>query len=60
MEMNKVHVFARSLLSTHGDKAELAAAQRAAECDRQGEKDQALKWRRFQAAIAEMRGPHLS
>jgi hypothetical protein len=60
MEMNKVHVFARSLLSTHGDKAELAAAQRAAECDRHGEKDQALEWRRIQAAIAEMRGPLLS
>jgi hypothetical protein len=36
MEMDKIHVFARSLLSTHGDKAELAAAQRAIECDRHG------------------------
>jgi hypothetical protein len=29
MEMNKIHVFARSLLRTHGGKAELEAAQRA-------------------------------
>ena len=36
MEMNKIHVFARSLLSTHGGKAELEAAQRAIECGRHG------------------------
>jgi hypothetical protein len=29
-------------------------------CDRQGEKEKAEDWRRIQAAIKEMRGPHLS
>jgi hypothetical protein len=36
MEMEKIHVFARSLLSTYGDKAELEAAQKALDCDRHG------------------------
>ena len=60
MEMDKIHVFARSLLSTHGDKAELAAAQRAIECDRHGHKREAQDWRRIQVAIKEMLGPHAS
>jgi hypothetical protein len=60
MEMNKIHVFARSLLSTHGGKAELEAAQRAIECDRHGHRREAHDWRRIQTAIKEMRGPHVS
>jgi len=40
MEMEKIHVFARSLLSTHGDKAELEAAQKALDCDRHGHKEE--------------------
>ncbi len=60
MEMEKVHIFARSLLSTHGNKAELEAAQRAVQCDRDGDRDQAQDWRRIQTAIREMRGPHES
>jgi hypothetical protein len=60
MEMDKIHVFARSLLSTHGDRAELEAAQRAVECDRDGDRNQAQEWRRIQVAIKEMRGPHES
>jgi hypothetical protein len=60
MEMDKVHVFARSLLSTYRDKAELEAAQRAAQCDRDGDRDQAQEWRRIQIAIKEIRGPHES
>ena len=59
MEMEKIHVFARSLLSTHGDKAELEAAQ-ALECDRHGRKEEAEDWRRIHVAIKEMRGPHVS
>ncbi len=42
------------------DKAELEAAQKAAECERQGQEDQAANWRKIQAAIKEMRGPHAS
>ena len=60
MEVEKIHVFARSLLSTHGDKAELEAAQKALDCDRHGHKEEAENWRRIQVAIKEMRGPHVS
>jgi hypothetical protein len=60
MDMNEIHDYARRLLDAHGDKAEREASQRAAECDQQGDKDQARDWRRIQAAIREMRGPHES
>jgi len=60
MDSNTIHDYARRFVGAHGDKAELEAAQRAAECERQGEKRQAGDWRRIQAAIKEMRGPHAS
>jgi hypothetical protein len=56
--MNEIHDYARRLLDAHGDEWE--AAQKAAECDQQGDNDQARNWRRIQAAIKEMRGPHES
>ena len=60
MDSMAIHDYARRFIGAHGDKAELEAAQRAAMCYRQGEKEQAEDWRRIQAAIKEMRGPHLS
>ena len=60
MDSNAIHDYARRFVGAHGDKAELEAARRAAECERQGETNQAGDWRRIQAAIKEMRGPHLS
>ncbi|HET9273625.1 MAG TPA: hypothetical protein VFO09_05100 [Methyloceanibacter sp.] len=60
MDSMAIHDYARRFIGAHGDKAELEAAQRAAMCERQGEKEQADDWRRIQAAIKEMRGPHLS
>jgi len=60
MDIIEIHDYARRFVGAHGDKAELEAAQRAAECERQGEKDQAGEWRRIQAAIKEMRGPRVS
>jgi len=60
MDMNAIHDYARRLKDSLGDKAELEAAQKAAECERQGQKDEAGDWRRIQAAIKEMRGPHAS
>jgi hypothetical protein len=56
--MNEIHDYARHLLDAHGDKAEWEAAQKAAECNQQGDNDQARDWRRIQVAIKEMRGPH--
>jgi hypothetical protein len=60
MDIMAIHDYARRFVGAHGDKAELEAAQRAAECERQDQQDQAGDWRRIQAAIKEMRGPHLS
>ncbi|MGZ8415684.1 MAG: hypothetical protein ACXWVQ_01670 [Methyloceanibacter sp.] len=60
MDINVIHEHARRLVNALGDKAELEAAQKAADCERQGEKRQPVDWRRIQAAIKEMRGPHLS
>lgn len=60
MDMNAIHDYARRLRDTLGDKAELEAAQKAAECEKQGDKEQAEDWRRIQAVLKEMRGPHSS
>jgi hypothetical protein len=60
MDMNEIHDYARRFVGAHGDKAEVEAAQRAAECEKQGDKSQAQDWRRIEAAIKEMRGPHSS
>jgi hypothetical protein len=57
MDANAIHHYARRLLETHGDKAELEAARKAAECERQHDHVQAQDWRRIEAAISEMRGP---
>jgi hypothetical protein len=60
MDMSEIHDYARRLLSAHGDKAESEAAQKAVECEQQRETEQAQDWRRIQAAISAMRGPHSS
>jgi len=60
MDSAAIHDYARRLVGAHGDKAELEAAQRAALCERQGDKNQAEDWRKIQAAIKQMRGPHMS
>ena len=57
LEDREIHDYARRFVGAHGDKAELEAAQKAAECERQGQRAQAIDWRRIQAAIKEMRGP---
>ena len=60
MDMNEIHDYARRLLEALGNKAELEAAQKAADWERNGEKNQARDWRRIRVAIKEMRGPHES
>jgi hypothetical protein len=60
MDSTAIHDYARRLVGAHGDKAELEAAQRAASCERQGDKGRAADWRKIQAAIKEMRGPRVS
>ena len=58
MNMSRVHGQAKRLLTVHGDKAEAAAAQAAAMLAGEGKIEDAAYWRRVQAAISEMRGPH--
>jgi hypothetical protein len=60
MNMNEVHDYARRFLGTHGDKAAAEAAQKATACEKVGDKAEAENWRRIQAAIQHMRGPHVS
>ena len=45
-------------MEAHGERAGLEAAQKAAEYERSGDKNRASDWRRIEAAIREMRGPH--
>ena len=47
MEAREIHDYARRFVGAHGDKAELEAAQKAAECERQGQRAQAIDWRRI-------------
>jgi hypothetical protein len=58
MDMNEIHDYARRFVGTHGEKAAVEAAQRAAECEKSGDTVQAQDWRRIEAVIKEMRGPH--
>jgi hypothetical protein len=60
MDMNEIHDYARRFIGTYGDRAEVEAAQKVTECEKQGDKVQAEDWRRIQAAIKQMRGPHVS
>ena len=60
MDVNAIHGYARRFVGTHGDKAEAEAAQKATQCEKAGDKVQAEDWRRIQAAIQQMRGPHVS
>jgi hypothetical protein len=60
MRMREIDIFeyARQLLEAHGDKALAEAAQKACALEGQGENEQAETWRRVEAALKQMRGPH--
>jgi hypothetical protein len=60
MQVADIQDYARQLFEAHGDKAVAEAAQRAADFEKQGEAEQAEKWRRIESAIYEMLGPHQS
>jgi hypothetical protein len=55
-----VQDYARQLLEAHGARAIAEAAQKASACEQQGEREQAETWRRVEAALKQMRGPHVS
>jgi hypothetical protein len=60
--MNAIEIqeHARKLKDAHGDKALLEAAKKARELEETGDKEQAKNWRRIEAALIQMRGPHES
>ena len=55
-----VHDYARQLLEAHGDGAVAEVAQKACSCEKQGQAEDAESWRRIEAAMKLMRGPHAS
>lgn len=56
----KIQEQARKLQDAHGDKALAKVAQKAQALEQQGEAEQAQTWRRIEAALREMQGPHVS
>ena len=57
MQATEIQDFARRLLEAHGDKAIAEAAQKAAACEKEGDKERAQNWRRVEAALLLMHGP---
>jgi hypothetical protein len=60
MQTAEVHDYARQLLEAQGFKAIAEAAQKARAFEQQGNNQQAQTWRRIEAALMQMRGPHES
>jgi hypothetical protein len=60
MRETDVHDYARQLLEAHGDGAVAEVAQKACACEQQGQAEDAESWRRIEAAMMLMRGPHAS
>jgi hypothetical protein len=60
MQTTEVHDYARQLLEAQGFKAIAEAAQKARAFEAQGDSEQAQTWRRIEAALMQMRGPHES
>ncbi|MBX9820315.1 hypothetical protein [Afipia birgiae] len=60
MREMEIHDYARQLLEAHGPQAIAEAAQKAIECEKQGEVELAKDWRHVEAALKMMRGPHQS
>jgi hypothetical protein len=60
MSEMQVHVIARQMLEQHGFAAIAQAAQKAQDCERKGDTEDATEWRHIEAAMKIMRGPHQS
>ncbi|MCP4780571.1 MAG: hypothetical protein GY877_07425 [Hyphomicrobium sp.] len=60
MQVIEIQEHARKLKDAHGGKAILEAAQKARELDETGDREQAETWRRIEAALMQMKGPHVS
>ncbi|MGJ0505796.1 MAG: hypothetical protein ACR652_01415 [Methylocystis sp.] len=60
MQGADVSDFARQLYQAHGPKAVAEAAQKALSLEQQGKAEEAKTWRRIEATLKEMLGPHQS
>jgi hypothetical protein len=60
MQAMEIQEHARKLRDAHGEKAAFEAAQKAKAYEQQGNPEQAQTWRRIEAALLQMRGPHVS
>jgi hypothetical protein len=60
MDGLEVHATARQLFQSAGPKAVALAAQKASALEREGKAEQARVWRRVEAALLLMKGPHAS
>jgi hypothetical protein len=60
MQATEIEEYARQLLEAHGAKAIVEAAQKARTFAERGDTEQAETWRRIEAALILMRGPHES
>jgi hypothetical protein len=62
MQMQEVdiHDYARQLLEAHGTQAIVEAARKACAYEESGQQEEAKTWRHIEAAMKEMRGPHVS
>ena len=60
--MNAIEVrdYARRMVDAHGTKAIAEAAQKAVAHESSGDTEQAKNWRRIEAALRQMQGPHES
>jgi hypothetical protein len=56
----EIHDYARQLLEAHGARAIAEAAQKALDCETKGQAEEAETWRRVEAAMKMIRGPHAS
>ena len=60
MQGTEVLDYARQLLEARGFQAIAEAARKASAFEQQGDSQQAETWRRIEAALIQMRGPHAS
>jgi hypothetical protein len=58
MREAEIYDYARQLLDAHGAQAVVEAAQKASSFEQQGHNEQAQTWRRIEAAMKLIRGPH--
>jgi hypothetical protein len=58
MKEGEIHDYARQLLEAHGAAAVAEAAQKASALEQRAESEQARTWRRVEAALKLMLGPH--